>query len=424
MNVRTTRRGFLHASVLSSGLMVLPWRNPSVGAADEAPQKKLPIAAITTVYRPSSHADVIIGKVLEGWRQDGGAGPDLQLMSLYVDQKPDSDLSGALSAKHGFPLAKTIADALTLGTGKLAVEGVLIVAEHGEYPIVPKTEQVIFPKRRFFDEVAAVFRASGRSVPVFSDKHLAHNWEDARHIYDLSRELKFPLMAGSSVPLWWRNPSANIPVGAEVSEAMALGYGPLEHYGFHALEGMQCLLERRKGGETGVKSVQAVRGEGIWQAEKAGRWSKSLFDTLVVASPGPYSGKVAKPKEMAQDAVFYLIEYRDGTKGTVAMGTGYSHDFTAAVTIRGQSAPFLVTYVGDEQKPYRHFEHLLRAAETMFHSGRASYPVERTLLTTGVLDAALRSLADDSHAIETPYLDIGYEPVDWPFATEDRPMMP
>ncbi len=423
MTHQLTRRRFLHTSFGSAGLTLCGAHLVPGLFADEKPRAKLPIAGVVTVYHKNSHADVIVGKVLEGWAQDGGLGPDLKLVSLYVDQVGDNDLSVPLSKKHGFLTAKTIHEALTLGTDSLAVAGVLSIGEHGKYPSVPGTDQVMFPRRQFFDEIVATFKQCKKVVPVFSDKHLSYAWSDGKHMFDTSRELRIPFMAGSSVPVMWRNPSATIPIGSDVTEAIALGYGGLEHYGFHSLEGMQCLMERRKGGETGVKSVQSVQGDGIWQAEKEGRWSKALFDALVEHSPTPYSGTKPRPKEMAKDAVFYLIEYRDGTKATIAMGTGFSHEFACAVSIRGQEKPFAVTFLPEENPPFRHFEHLLRAVEHMFHTGKPAYPVERTLLTTGILDVALHSLADKNRRMETPELAVAYEPADWPFA-KGSPGMP
>lgn len=410
-----SRRRFLRTSIGSIGLTLGNVSLSRALVADDKPREKLPIAGVITVYHHNSHADVIVGKVLEGWLQDGGLGPDLKLMSLYVDQVGDGDLSVPLSKKHGFRIAKTIREALTMGTDSLAVAGVLSIGEHGSYPSVPLTEQIMFPRRRFFDEIVATFKSCQKVVPVFNDKHLAYAWSDAKHMFDTAREMRIPFMAGSSVPVMWRNPSATIPIGTEITEAIALGSGSLEHHGIHTLEGLQCLVERRKGGETGVKSVQTVQGDGILQAEKDGHWSRSLFDVLVEASPMPYAGKAARPKEMSKDSVFYLIEYRDGLKATVAMNTGLTHEFACAVRSSPTQKPFTVTFLPQDERPFGHFEHLLRAVEQMFHTGTPAYPVDRTLLTTGVLDAALHSLVDKSSRLETPQLAVAYIPTDWSF---------
>lgn len=415
MHPQLTRRRFLGTSIGAVGLALGHAPLVSALAADAKPREKLPITGVVTVYHHNSHADVIVGKVLEGWQQDGGLGPDLKLVSLYVDQVGDNDLSGPLAKKHGFVISKTIREALTLGTDSLAVAGVLAIGEHGNYPTVPETQQIMFPRRRFFDEIVATFKSCQKVVPIFNDKHLAFAWSDAKHMFDTARDMRIPFMAGSSVPVMWRNPSATFPMGTEITEAIALGSGSLEHHGIHTLEGLQCLVERRKGGETGVKSVQAVQGNGIWEAQKAGHWSKPLFDALVEASPSPYGGRVARPAKMADDAVFYLIEYVDGVKATVAMNTGFSHEFACAVSIRGHDKPFAVTFLPQDGEPFGHFEHLLRAIEHMLHNGTPAYPVDRTLLTTGILDAALHSLVDNSSRLKTPHLAVAYTPVDWPF---------
>jgi hypothetical protein len=57
----------------------------------------------------------------------------------------------------------------------------------------------------------------------------------------------------------------------------------------------------------------------------------------------------------------------------------------------------------------------------MMHTGHAPYPVERTLLTTGILDAVMVSAAEKNRRVETPHLQITYQPTDWPFATDPVP---
>src|SRR5439155_6342054 len=95
---------------------------------------KKKVAAIVTEYRLHSHADVILGKILEGFNYDGGAGPNLQLVSMYVDQFPKGDMSRDLARKYGFKIYPSIEGALTLGSPELAVGGVLSIGEHGQYP--------------------------------------------------------------------------------------------------------------------------------------------------------------------------------------------------------------------------------------------------------------------------------------------------
>src|SRR5262249_41918500 len=158
-----------------------------------------------TEYRRWSHADVIVGKILEGYLHDGVANPDLTLASLVVEQFPEKDMARDLAKKHGFRLCESIDEALTLGGGGLAVEGGLCIGEHGNYPKNDKG-QILSPRRRFFEGVTKTFARLGKAVPVFNDKHLAATWDDAKWMYDRARELFVPFLAGSSVPLTWRRP--------------------------------------------------------------------------------------------------------------------------------------------------------------------------------------------------------------------------
>ena len=112
---------------------------------------------------------------------------------------------------------------------------------------------------------------SGRSVPVFNDKHLSWNWDWAKKMYDTSREMGFAFMAGSSLPVTWRTPSVEMPLGSRIREALCVCYGGVDSYDFHGLETIQCMVERRRGGETGVKWVQAYRGDNFWKAHERGR---------------------------------------------------------------------------------------------------------------------------------------------------------
>jgi hypothetical protein len=203
------------------------------------------VAAVVTEYRVRSHADNIVTRLLEGYELHWTTvRPSVRVASLYTDQVPPGDLSRELAGAHNVPIYPTIREALTLGGETLAVDGVVLVGEHGDYPNNEKGQKQ-YPRRRFFEETVAVFDRSGRVVPVFTDKHLAYNWADAKWIYDAARERGIPLMAGSSMPVTTRVPPLEVPYGAQIEEIVVVAHGGLESYGFHALEIGQCLAERR-----------------------------------------------------------------------------------------------------------------------------------------------------------------------------------
>jgi hypothetical protein len=388
-------------------------------------QPQRTVAAVVTVYTRHSHADVIVGKILEGYLHDGRDRPRMRLASLYVDQFPDGDLSRALARRHNFRIFDTIEGALTLGGDRVGVDGVLLIGEHGRYPS-NRRGQILYPRRRFFKQVVAAFGRYRRVVPVFNDKHLGQTWEDARWMVDQARAMSIPFMAGSSLPVTWRRPVLRLPRNAELTEAVQVGYGPFEAYGFHALECLQCLAERRRGGETGVRSVQCLQGEAMWRALDRGQWSRPLLEAALARVPAHAQGNYRAPTTRSADAGVFLIEYRDGFRAAVAMMNGYVHEgdggaFAFAGRLRGRAEPVSTHFYLQQPDPFAHFGYLVRAIDHMVQTGHAAYPVERTLLTTGILDAVMIGRAERHRRVETPHLEIRYQPADWPFATDPVP---
>lgn len=387
------------------GLLVSPVRSTCAAADAPPPPKK--VAVITTVYYHNSHADVIASRILQGYTlDDRGEYPNLKMASLYTDQVPAGDISRAMADKYHVPIAKTVDEALTLGTDHLAVDGVLLIAEHGDYP-ESETGQFVFPKRRFFEQVVAVFERTGQVVPVFSDKHLADNWRDALWIYQAAREKKIPLLVGSSLPLTWRVPVVDVPRGAELEEIVGLSYGRLDSYGYHALEMIQCLAERRAGGETGIKQVRTYSGDAVWEAGRQGVYDRKLLDLAAQRLDERPLPKGVTLETASQQQVLFAIEYNDGLRASILVLPDRYIEWAAAWRTK-QGRTEGTTFSTQEWRPFAHFTPLVRGIDHLMHTGEALWPVERTLLTTGALDALLISHHEKGRAVPTPYLNIKY----------------
>jgi hypothetical protein len=338
--------------------------------------------------------------------------PSFDVVSAYVDQTPDGDLSRGRAKEFGFTVYPTIAAALRCGGDKLAVDAVLVIGEHGKYP---RTElgQIQYPRYEFFKQVAAVFEADGRTAPVFNDKHLSWKWEWSKEMVDTAKRMGFPLLAGSSLPVTWRMPAVDLPYGAEVEELLCVAYGGFEVYDFHALEALQCWAERRKGGETGVAGVRSIRGEAVWD-RIPDRVDRRLFEACLarsqtLAQPETFSHRHPTPVQMrawVKDPIAHFIDYTDGTRATVLMMNGLVQDITVAARLKGKADPLSALFYLPPNPNVTYSAALMGKAEEMFVTGKAPYPVERTLLTSGVLAAGLKSLADKQERLATPHLAV------------------
>jgi hypothetical protein len=372
------------------------------------------IAIVSSIYRYLSHAQHMGDRFLIGYPHEGKwHKPEVQVVSLYVDQKPKGDQSEERAKQFGFKVYPTIAETLRCGTDKLAVDGVVIICEHGEYP---KNElgQVLYPRYEFFKACTEVFEKDGRAVPVYNDKHLSFSFEKAKWMMDEARRLKFPVLAGSSLPVTWRLPDIEIPLGSVIDEALMVGVGGSDPMDYHALEAMQCMIERRKGGETGVKSVQLLEGEAAWNAP----YSKDLLIAALSRSDTPLGltetdgrtqdlVRTGELKRLVAKPAAYLIEHNDGLKTTLLMLNGAVKDFTFAAKVRGRgtmSTQFLLTPVPN----VTYSACLVGKIEEMMVTGRAPYPAARTLIVSGMLESCLQSKQKGGEKLMTPQLSVRY----------------
>jgi hypothetical protein len=407
------RRTFLATAAATTAATFVPALR-----ASQSPRKK--IAFLGTEVRLHSHAQHFLDRLTlgYGWRGNWQE-PRVDVASVFIDQFPDGDLARSRVERHGLKLYPTIAEALTLGGSKLAVDGVVIIAEHGKYPVNEKG-QYLYPRYEWFKEIVKVFESSGRSVPVFNDKHLSTTWTRCKEMVDDSVRLGFAFLAGSSLPVTWRLPAIEMPSNVPLVESVCVAYGGVDSYDFHGLETAQCMSERRKGGEVGIRSVHALRGEAMWE-HLASPQRKSTRRLLTAALTRSHTlpvteGYVDKPvsvdwaRRTLPDTLAYFIEHFDGFCTTLFL-TGI-HDFNYA-GLRGDngeivSCQMYLPMPGHSATTADFFHPLVRHIETLILENRAPYPVERTLLTSGMTLAAVDSIHNGYSVVNTPEMKVAY----------------
>ena len=273
-------------------------------------------------------------------------------------------MSRERAKKYHVPIFRTVADALTLGGDKLAVDGVLLIGEHGDYPMNDK-EQKLYPRFEMFLKITDVFRQSGRSVPVFNDKHLSWSWRQAKRMVEISRELKFPMLAGSSAPVAVRVPA--VDTLERLSACGSYFHSGLDIYGFHVLEALQAMTERRRGGETGVRSVQCLQRQDCWNFIEQNAWTKSLPDAP------------QRRQHSAWQRSTYAGEGADGIRRRLqrrSEGGGVSDD-RARAGFHGRSrcgrsgGPVSTLMNPQNGKPHHHFGCSVKNIEKMLETGKA-----------------------------------------------------
>jgi hypothetical protein len=423
-----SRRNFLARAVAAGAGYTIAGAGQGRGAD---PLRRPKIAAIFTSFTHRSHAHVILENFLQPYLFNGKrTDPGVDVVSFYADQSPAGDMAPDVARQFKIPLFKTIDEALCLGGRELAVDAVLSIGEHGSYPR-NKLGQIEYPRERFFDEAVKVMERSKRFVPLFNDKHLSYRWEGAKRMYDTAtRRVGFPLMAGSSVPLAQRIGPLELPPDAKIVEAVSIHGGGLESYDFHGLETLQSMVEARSGGESGVTRVELLSGEALWKAAHEGRWSQKLADAALAAETGGDASVREFDKKNDGKAHGILLTYKDGLRAIVLKLGESAVRWNFACRIDGEKEPRAMRWYVGPWNNRNLFKALSHAIQHQFVHRQSPYPVERTLLTTGILDAAMHS-RHENRPLDTPHLTFAYKPRDfrafretgatWKIITEQTP---
>ena len=393
-------------------------------AAPQTMQKRPRIACLATYWGATrSHADWIIAKLMDGYWWQGAHTPSrVDVVSVYIHQLRESGLGQKICKAKNIPIFEDIGKAVTLGGKELAVDGVVIVGEHGDYPTNLKG-QWLLPRWWMYEQVIRVFEQSKRSVPVFNDKHLSYSWDEAKWMFDKSRELNFSLTGGSSIPIYFRKPEIELEIDTPIKGSIVVGGASDEGALFHCVDVLQSFVERRKGGETGVKAVQCIRGPETWKWTEANPWAARLLESVRSSfdlKPGHFQ-EIAKPNVC-------IVEYNDGTKAAVYSGRGVG--WTYAGEIDGRTDPVIISMLG-WPGPFSQY-HASNAQPhwitEMMVTGKEPFNAERLLLSTGIVAYNMESNWENGsyspvgRRIETPFMNMTYRSTRGPqFNRGERP---
>lgn len=372
----------------------------AAGSLSAAPARTK-IAAVITTYFRNSHADVFIGNMLRGFYWEGKRHEsELEIAAMHLVQAPPStDIGKAEAAAHGIPMKASVREAIIPG-----IRAVALIGEHGDYPDNEKGQK-LYPRYELMEQIVSAYRASRRALPMFVDKHLSVEWKKAKQMFDWSRELRFPLIAGTSLTLTWRRPALELELETPIRRAAGYFYGGKEAYGYHGIEVFQSMVERRKGGETGLRTVQCLEGPEVWRWSEANPWARNLAEEAMRYDDSLQRGKL---EERVKQPMLFLLGYRDGLQGALFMLTGMTQQAGFAAEIEGSREPAVCSFLTQWGRPWSHGNGLSYWVERTFVEGKEFYPPERTLLATGAIEAIMDSSFQKGAKIETPHLDVRY----------------
>jgi hypothetical protein len=270
-----------------------------------------------------------------------------------------------------------------------------------------------------------------QGTAIFVHGALANALERGRALLKQARARHIDLLAGTPQCVTWRLPEVEVPNGATLDEALiVVQTNPLSNQAsppspspmlgraeLDGLEGLLPVIERRQGGETGVRSIRFIEGNALWRAGDKGAWSWPLLAAALSRSDSPQGdapvdgrtqdlvGLGLVPK-LARNPRGWLLEHRDGLRSAILVLDGVVADSNFAVRVRNGgviSAQLFRAPPPIEQ----HFSKLAATVEDFFRSGKSPWPVERNLLIAGLLETFRQPASRAERGIPAPSLKAG-----------------
>ncbi len=370
------------------------------------------IAVLATEFSPRSHVDVIASRWVKPPPSDakyGWASPQTQIASLHVAQSPENDMSDKFCQENGIPKYPSIAEALTLGGTDLAVDAIILIAEHGRYPL-NEFQQKLYPRKEMFDQIVDVFQRSGRVVPVFLDKHLSWNPAWAHEMYWQIKDLGIPFLGGSSLthcPLLPAMPPTAGPGGYK--EIVAMYSNEVESYLFHGLEVIEAVIERAPRGHIGIESITAWPNDEAWDALERGEFSATLFEQSARAVSEEALASLRQLREERGQPVYaFQLLYADGLKVTQFMTHNVVRKWSFACEYAGSDPSIASACVdpGTRAEFHPSFARLNGQIQNLFLTEKPPISLNRLYLTTMATAACMNALAQPGIPFHAPWLSL------------------
>lgn len=203
-----------------------------------------------------------------------------------------------------------------------------------------------------------------------------------------ARKQNVALCAGTYMATTWRLPPIDVPHDAQMSEALVVTVGESPLAELLAADGLFSLLERRRGGESGINRISTIRGQAVWNALKKGRPSQQLLEAALSRSDSPLGDAVTDGRtqdlmrlglveRLAREPVGYVLEHADGLTSTILKLNGVVRDINFAIGLKtGQiiSAQFYRPPAPNEH----HWSMLAEVIQRYFATGALPWPTERS----------------------------------------------
>ncbi len=249
---------------------------------------------------------------------------------------------------------------------------------------------------------------------VFVHGALGSRLDRAQKLAELASTRNISLLAGTPLGVTWRLPEVDLPAGGSATEALIVVQGASLDAEFRALEGLLPVIERRRGGEAGVRSVKHLAGKTLWQAGEKGEWSWPLLAAAISRSNTPQGDPVKDGRtqdlaglglvpKLARAPRGWLLEHADGFRSTLLVLDGVVADFNFAV--RTQAGSVISAQLYRPPLPADHqFSRLAEAMENFFSSGKPPWLLARNTLTAGLLEVFAHHTLPIGQRIATPRL--------------------